>query len=1160
MPAMPRTVSTRIFPFLLAILATAPAIALELPSEETHAEVPAAPHSLVAQTFMSAVPPTFLSAGHSNGERASGLESPRYGRLESLRYAAKHAALHESLHSPLEFLPASTLQPLNASTTLRAASPSRDISALLLMPRVDDHTQMWWAEGFPSHTPAAPWLRVIQTGSYAFALNTETLRIPHFGAVSGGVNYDAAALQNGEAWRKLPPASLTLTVTVDGKAYHGTAGGRWSRHAGPRLIESGRFFQRADVTDLVFTADDRAPLNVEARLETAAWPDRLSLILAARPGWLPIPAGEAAFGRVGGGFGLDGTNHLEIPRGPELDSEQFTLELWAFVPVDYRASTTAFPWLVCKNAHEHADGHFGIALLDGAPQARINIGGGRNNAFAAEAASRQSLKINAWNHLAVAYDGDTLRLFVSGGVAGEKPIGRQRVPVAGAMAIGRRQDNSGDGYHFRGAVDEIRLYDRALTLDELRSRFAKPEAPRPALEPVAEWTFRADGQASLTRSTAPWTNAVMAIGLSTQKGKVHRQWALPTGQAWTASDWREVSLVLDPVTCKTLPSASPVNVAASEIPTGTARPVNYNPTLGWHRVNLDGLQPMAPAGGTEPSNDALERVKLVLSNPTNREEVARLMFEKTAGGIRQRLGSPITGVTAILRDAEGHPTGIPVQLSKNWHHHPEAGVYAGQWFHGISQVRLPPAASVELELTLAYGHWGGVAAASHAQLSLIGWGSNQLWNQTALGAWGESICFEPDQIQANCTITDVRPLMVRSMGKGEPWGWTINAGGGDFFRFFAPDGTRIAHTAMRTAFHRQGPCLTEVTFAGRIGESIAHAATVSLARSDDVTRGLYRLRLEVNQATDFSRFVIFQIGADTYSYTGERKMALGNETGLLEEWATQWGGNTPRTRPRECSGRVPWISLHEAVPREDSRGGAWANRGLVIRSWRARLGGQETLPWMVERGLTLHRTDSSALDLVPPPGIPRLEAGDFIEATIEHIVMPQFARDYYGPNSALRAALQQHENTWRMIHREAVGNDRRIELERGTLVRSYPAITVRTVSDTAEFTLTGGLGYVPIAFTGLTSPCGHVLFVDNRPVDQSIHGNDFWQTDYDPATQRWSQTYNVPVSDSQPRVLRLERQPSRRSAALTGIRCMLTAPRQIGCSSAGGRSPCSNER
>jgi hypothetical protein len=50
------------------------------------------------------------------------------------------------------------------------------------------------------------------------------------------------------------------------------------------LIESGCFFQRADVTDLEVTADDGAGLSVEARFETAAWSDRLSLILAARLG------------------------------------------------------------------------------------------------------------------------------------------------------------------------------------------------------------------------------------------------------------------------------------------------------------------------------------------------------------------------------------------------------------------------------------------------------------------------------------------------------------------------------------------------------------------------------------------------------------------------------------------------------------------------------------------------------------------------------------------------------------------------------------------------------------------------------------------------------------------------------------------------------------
>ena len=81
-----------------------------------------------------------------------------------------------------------------------------------------------------------------------------------------------------------------------------------------------------------------------------------------------------------------------------------------------------------------------------------------------------------------------------------------------------------------------------------------------------------------------------------------------------------------------------------------------------------------------------------------------------------------------------------------------------------------------------------------------------------------------------------------------------------------------------------------------------------------------------------------------------------------------------------------------------------------------------------------------------------LEPGDFIEATIEHIVMPQFAQDYYGPNEALRAALKESENTWRMIYREATGNDRHVEVSKGTLERIYPSVRIRAEDDNAEFT------------------------------------------------------------------------------------------------------------
>ena len=89
------------------------------------------------------------------------------------------------------------------------------------------------------------------------------------------------------------------------------------------------------------------------------------------------------------------------------------------------------------------------------------------------------LQIEAWNHLAMSYDGDTLRLYVNGEPSGERKIGRKRVPGRDGLAFGRRQDNCGDGYHFRGVVDEIRLYDRALTAAEIRERVARARGGDP---------------------------------------------------------------------------------------------------------------------------------------------------------------------------------------------------------------------------------------------------------------------------------------------------------------------------------------------------------------------------------------------------------------------------------------------------------------------------------------------------------------------------------------------------------------------------------------------------------------------------------------------------------------------------------------------------------
>jgi hypothetical protein len=73
----------------------------------------------------------------------------------------------------------------------------------------------------------------------------------------------------------------------------------------------------------------------------------------------------------------------------------------------------------------------------------------------------------------------------------------------------------------------------------------------------------------------------------------------------------------------------------------------------------------------------------------------------------------------------------------------------------------------------------------------------------------------------------------------------------------------------------------------------------------------------------------------------------------------------------------------------------------------------------------------------------------------------------------------------------------------------------------AEITSQGGMGYVPVTFKGLTSRRSFAVYLDDKPFDQSIHGHDFWQTDYDPGTRQWNITFNIPLTGDRPRTLSL---------------------------------------
>ena len=289
---------------------------------------------------------------------------------------------------------------------------------------------------------------------------------------------------------------------------------------------------------------------------------------------------------------------------------------------------------------------------------------------------------------------------------------------------------------------------------------------------------------------------------------------------------------------------------------------------------------------------------------------------------------------------------------------------------------------------------------------------------------------------------------------------------------------------------------------------------VSLARSDDYLRAFHHLRYEVRQPMRWQRLAFYQLGADFYNSVPARWVAIGDAAGLREEWRPKLGRGLWDRRGTALSGPQPWISVHGVDKSVLHEGDAAASRGLIVRSWKAVLDGKPSpLPYVSTYATESWKGESRiVVELSPPPAIATLKQGDYIEADLELVVFPAEASSYYGPNEAFRKNLEAAADSWQLTSHEAAGNHLRVKAQRGQVLQPYP-LRVSVAAQQARVSVMGGLGYVPVTFTGLDHYWGYQLAVDGAPLDQSVHGNDFWQTDYDALAKTWRMTFNVLLND-----------------------------------------------
>lgn len=532
---------------------------------------------------------------------------------------------------------------------------------------------------------------------------------------------------------------------------------------------------------------------------------------------------------------------------------------------------------------------------------------------------------------------------------------------------------------------------------------------------------------------------------------------------------------------------------------------NYCIEFGWYGIKvLDNDFDMQ----NKIDRNKYERVRIRIRNKGEKISTIPLLFDKTG------TSQSITGVCMQLRYFnDQYPLGVQVQISKNWHQDITGNthLYQGPWILGHTLLKINPKSEVEIELLVIYAEYDRVFSASHSQLCLIGWGENQLWEQAALGSFGESICYDPDICLERSFIDDIRPLCVKGM-EGKEWAWTNNLGGGDFLHIIQ-NGMKNYIKAVMVDYISYGPCYTEVKYSGYVDNAIKVSIIVSLMRSDDIVRAVHKFKYTITKDFTFDRLAFFQLGADKYNDNVDTHYVLGNLQGIINTGSIDLHNTeSDYILTSEEIGQISWgcILGSGLMPNET---GASANRAIVVRKYNAVLGGKEYNNPFISIFKTKDQIGNISIELSPPKDIKILKKDDFVECELELLLLPCQKDHYYGPSKYLREQDAESFGTWKMVYNQAVNNDYKVCCKVGKpLVNTHYPIEIRVeiFNDVlADFTIEYGVSYLPIKFTG--------LFINQRYHLLELYGSTWketsleinYQCNFNQDTESYELIYNI---------------------------------------------------
>ncbi|MFI7616608.1 beta-L-arabinofuranosidase domain-containing protein [Nonomuraea terrae] len=220
----------------------------------------------------------------------------------------------------------------------------------------------------------------------------------------------------------------------------------------------------------------------------------------------PTPVARVA-GRFGGAVKLDGPQYVSLPADIVSGLDDVTVALWlnpaeisAWSRIfDFGSGTTRNMFLAVSAGSAP---RFAITVSGGSGEERVNGDG--------------PLPANQWTHVAVTLSGGTGTLYVNGSPAGTNTgmtLKPSSLGPTGNNWIGRSQ--YGDPY-LKAAVDDLQIYDRALTRAEIAALMDGPGGGN-----IASYRFDEESGERAADSSGRGADARLVSEASGQPGPSH---------------------------------------------------------------------------------------------------------------------------------------------------------------------------------------------------------------------------------------------------------------------------------------------------------------------------------------------------------------------------------------------------------------------------------------------------------------------------------------------------------------------------------------------------------------------------------------------------------------------------------------------------------------